>query len=169
MNPLLTDSAYITEVHHINGEGQDAGVVYSEMKGREFREIIKLNELTYGADSPFARNLGGDPKAIRETCSPESIRAYHKKYYRMENIFINVIGTVNHDQVLKTVEEFEKSNGFVKKNDFIRTYEDFNPGSLKKTVERIEIPAEGDHGTVRISWRGPDIWVSSINENLNKQ
>ena len=29
---LSQDSAYITEVHHITGEGEDAGIVYSEMQ-----------------------------------------------------------------------------------------------------------------------------------------
>ena len=30
--PTLREEDYLTEVHHINGEGQDAGVVYSEMQ-----------------------------------------------------------------------------------------------------------------------------------------
>ena len=29
------DEAYCTEVHHINGDGEDAGVVYCEMQARE--------------------------------------------------------------------------------------------------------------------------------------
>jgi len=33
--PTITQSAFITEVHHINGKGEDSGVVYSEMQGRE--------------------------------------------------------------------------------------------------------------------------------------
>jgi Zn-dependent M16 (insulinase) family peptidase len=33
--PRLTDSTFVTEVFHVNGEGQDAGVVYSEMQARE--------------------------------------------------------------------------------------------------------------------------------------
>jgi Zn-dependent M16 (insulinase) family peptidase len=33
--PTLTQSGYVTEVHHINAEGEDAGVVYCEMQGRE--------------------------------------------------------------------------------------------------------------------------------------
>ena len=32
---FIQDSAYITEVHHVNGEGEDAGVVYCEMQARE--------------------------------------------------------------------------------------------------------------------------------------
>ena len=35
LNPLLTDHGYITEVHHINGEGENSGVVYCEMQGCE--------------------------------------------------------------------------------------------------------------------------------------
>ena len=31
----LKDAAFLTEVHHINGEGEDAGVVYCEMQARE--------------------------------------------------------------------------------------------------------------------------------------
>ena len=30
--PTLREEDYLTEVHHINGEGQDTGVVYSEMQ-----------------------------------------------------------------------------------------------------------------------------------------
>lgn len=30
--PTLTESGFETEVHHINGEGEDAGVVYCEMQ-----------------------------------------------------------------------------------------------------------------------------------------
>ena len=33
--PTITNSAFVTEVHHIDGKGEDSGVVYSEMQGRE--------------------------------------------------------------------------------------------------------------------------------------
>lgn len=33
--PTLSDEGFITEVHHIDGEGEDAGVVYCEMQGGE--------------------------------------------------------------------------------------------------------------------------------------
>ena len=33
--PRLTESTFVTEVFHVNGEGQGAGVVYSEMQARE--------------------------------------------------------------------------------------------------------------------------------------
>ena len=33
--PTLEDDGFVTEVHHIDGEGSNAGVVYCEMQGRE--------------------------------------------------------------------------------------------------------------------------------------
>ena len=38
---VLQESAYITEVHHVNGEGENAGVVYCEMQGRENMETSR--------------------------------------------------------------------------------------------------------------------------------
>lgn len=33
--PTMTDAGFTTEIYHLNGEGQDSGVVFSEMQGRE--------------------------------------------------------------------------------------------------------------------------------------
>ncbi len=30
--PTLSDAAFVTEVHHVDGDGDDAGTVYSEME-----------------------------------------------------------------------------------------------------------------------------------------
>lgn len=35
LHPTITDASFTTEVYHINGKGEDAGVVYSEMQARE--------------------------------------------------------------------------------------------------------------------------------------
>ena len=162
-NPLLNESIYITEVHHIDGEGKDGGVVYSEMNGKSNKLLMELNTLLLGENSPFAKYRGGDPKAIREECSLEKIKTYHKKYYRMENMILSVSGIVPHQKVLDVVEEFQNANGFVKKDDFIRTFEKYiPPESTEKTIKRMKIPAEGEHGAVNIRWRGPDIWVELL-------
>lgn len=44
--PTLTDSACYTEVHHVDGSGNDAGVVYSEMQGYE-SDLDNLMHMTY--------------------------------------------------------------------------------------------------------------------------
>lgn len=33
--PTLTDEGFTTEVHHVDGQGENAGVVYAEMQARE--------------------------------------------------------------------------------------------------------------------------------------
>ena len=52
MAPSLKEEAFITEVHSINGEGEDEGVVYSEMESVQntCEEILsrKVASLLYG-------------------------------------------------------------------------------------------------------------------------
>ena len=38
--PTLNDAAFVTEVHNVNGKGEDSGVVYAEMQGREVTSIL---------------------------------------------------------------------------------------------------------------------------------
>ena len=44
--PTIQKAAYITEVHHIDGQGNDSGVVYSEMQGVE-NTSSELMQLKY--------------------------------------------------------------------------------------------------------------------------
>lgn len=49
--PTMTEAAYYTEVHNINGDGENAGVVYCEMqvRSRFVKAIVKRKrrELEY--------------------------------------------------------------------------------------------------------------------------
>ena len=47
--PNLREEDYLTEVHHINGEGQDAGVVYSEMQVRTGLGMMVFEAAKYSA------------------------------------------------------------------------------------------------------------------------
>ncbi len=42
LHPLLREEDFLTEVHHVNQEGEDAGVVYSEMQGIEQVRFVKV-------------------------------------------------------------------------------------------------------------------------------
>lgn len=52
MYPTLTEDAFITEIHSINGDGEDEGVVYSEMESCQntYSEVSTrmINHLLYG-------------------------------------------------------------------------------------------------------------------------
>uniref|UniRef100_A0A915LEP4 p-glycoprotein n=1 Tax=Meloidogyne javanica TaxID=6303 RepID=A0A915LEP4_MELJA len=75
LSPLLTDSQYLTEVHHIDGSGADSGVVYSEMQDLENdMEIIvdrKRKQLFYPSNSSYAVSAGGRLEELRTQCSAE--------------------------------------------------------------------------------------------------
>ncbi len=49
--PTLTEAAFTTEVHHVTATGQDGGVVYCEMQGREndanSRTMLALQRAMY--------------------------------------------------------------------------------------------------------------------------
>ena len=93
--PTMKDNDYITEIHHINKNGKDGGVVYSEMKaidmaqnGIEFRA---MTEFLYPAPdgknkSSYAWNSGGAAANIRDSLTIEKLRAYHQKFYVPENM-----------------------------------------------------------------------------------
>ena len=51
MRVIFREEDFVTEVHHITGAGEDAGVVYSEMQAKENRPstlmYLKLDQLLY--------------------------------------------------------------------------------------------------------------------------
>ncbi|KIH50300.1 hypothetical protein ANCDUO_19626 [Ancylostoma duodenale] len=73
LSPVLSNSHFATEIHHINGKGEDAGVVYCETQGHESEmlRIIdrKTKEIMYPPNNPYRVDVGGRPKNLRETCS----------------------------------------------------------------------------------------------------
>lgn len=71
--PFTQESGYITEVHHVNGDGEDAGVVYCEMQARENtgESLINLEMLRamYPGNCGYKSETGGAMKNLRESTS----------------------------------------------------------------------------------------------------
>ncbi|KIH59803.1 peptidase, M16 family [Ancylostoma duodenale] len=74
---LSTDSHFATEVHHINGKGEDAGVVYCEMQDDEsnMESLVdrKKKEVLYPTNNPYCVDVAGRLKTLRETCTPDRV------------------------------------------------------------------------------------------------
>lgn len=110
--PRLTNDTFVTEVYHVNGEGKDSGVVYSEMQGRENSpgDLVDLayRRKLYPQGSGYRSETGGLMEALR-TLSLEKIKAYHKSYYASHNLCLVVTGHLSTaallDQIEKTVEK----------------------------------------------------------------
>lgn len=74
--PTIRDSGFVTEVHHINSQAEDAGVVYSEMQGRENTSgdlsALQQQRLFYPPNSAYRSETGGLMEALRKLTAEES-------------------------------------------------------------------------------------------------
>lgn len=163
--PTLTDAACLTEVHHINGEGNDAGVVYSEMQGVQYTSSelidIRARRLLYPENVGFRYETGGMMEALR-VLTPEKIRSFHRAMYQPRNMCVIIVGEVDHDNLLTIMDQFEESV----KDDipplnapFKRPWiESAQPPPLDKTIiETVEFPEEDEStGDVVVGFFGPN-------------
>ncbi|KAI9276163.1 Metalloenzyme, LuxS/M16 peptidase-like protein [Sporodiniella umbellata] len=160
--PTLTESGYYTEVHHINGKGENAGVVYSEMQGCQSAGYERLHnrmkQLIYPETCGYRSVTGGLMERLRELSS-DQIRDYHKSYYRPDNLCLVITGKVDREELMKTLEEVESS--ILKKGPlspmqrpWISTGDFPN---LKEHIEETVLFADEDEssGTLMIAWNGP--------------
>ncbi|KZO96339.1 hypothetical protein CALVIDRAFT_481506 [Calocera viscosa TUFC12733] len=168
--PTLTDSGYVTEVHHINGNGEDAGVVYSEMQGRENTPgdllALRLQRAFYPKGNAYRSETGGLMEALR-VLNIDKIRQYHRTYYAPHNLCVIVMGRLTTQDLLavlqKEMEPRIVAHGQAHgprppgwKRPFIetKTAEPFTLGSGITQV--VEFPEQDESmGEVCISWLGP--------------
>ncbi|CAK5076228.1 unnamed protein product [Meloidogyne enterolobii] len=159
LSPLLTDAQYLTEVHHIDGNGANSGVVYSEMQDLENdMEIIvdrKRKQLFYPPNSSYAVSAGGRLEELRTQCSAERVREFHKRFYNLNNMFITVSGFIDHDDLLQAVASVEGPNISLIPENFNRPFSLRTP-PIKEEKCVVICPADDDTiGVVEISWLGP--------------
>ncbi|KAG2392148.1 hypothetical protein C9374_012400 [Naegleria lovaniensis] len=109
--PSLTDSGFLTEIHHIDGNGQDSGVVYNEMLGRENApdELIYnvFNEIMYEGSEGYQYNYGGKVSNLREL-TVEKVRKFHQEYYSPKNFNIIVVGNTTPEELIDAVQPMEQ-------------------------------------------------------------
>ncbi|XP_046735682.1 uncharacterized protein C05D11.1-like [Diprion similis] len=159
--PTLTDSGFITEVHHVTGEGEDAGVVYCEMQGGENSgESLVHNALTraiYPGRCGYKSETGGMMKNLRESTNNDKVRKYHKEFYRPENLTVIITGQVKHADVFKAVQPLEQK--IISKGDrgpYVRPWQSPVPPLTESIDLDIHYPCDDeDNGLINIGWRGP--------------
>lgn len=110
--PTLTDAGCYTEVHHVDGTGHDAGVVYSEMQGVQNvqGELMDLasKRLLYPEGVGFRYETGGMMEQLR-ILTADRIRQFHHEMYQPKNLCIVLVGEVDQDNLLSILDEFEES------------------------------------------------------------
>ncbi|KAB5563042.1 Metalloenzyme, LuxS/M16 peptidase-like protein [Coniochaeta sp. 2T2.1] len=162
--PTITDEGCYTEVHHIDGEGNDAGVVYSEMQALQYssNELMDLRarRLLYPENIGFRYETGGMMEALR-VLTAERIREFHKTMYQPRNMAVILVGEVDHQHLLEILDEFEDSiKDDVPPPDapFKRPFVDSpQPPPLEKTIiETVEFPEDDESmGDILVAFFGP--------------
>ncbi|KAF2684830.1 metallopeptidase [Lentithecium fluviatile CBS 122367] len=174
--PTLTDSGCYTEVHHIDGEGKDAGVVYSEMQGRENLQSdlmeLQMRRLIYPEGDGFRYETGGLMKALR-VLTAERIRQFHRDMYQPKNLRLVLIGEVDHANMLEILDKFE--DDIV---DSVPAYDapfqrpwvesELTPPLSKTIVDTVEFPEEDEStGEISIAFIGPESMDEKMETALN--
>ncbi|XP_050485533.1 uncharacterized protein C05D11.1-like [Bombus huntii] len=158
--PTLTDAGFLTEVHHINGEGENAGVVYCEMQGKEnigeYLVYVEMFRAMFPGRCGYKSIVGGALKNLRESTTNEKVRQYHQEFYRPENLTIVITGQVKHADVFKALQIIEKkiiskgNRGFFK-----RPWQDPVPPLTESIDLDVYYPCDDeDNGVVDVAWRG---------------
>ncbi|KAL3870528.1 hypothetical protein ACJMK2_038582 [Sinanodonta woodiana] len=159
--PTLTESAYITEVHHVNGEGENAGVVYCEMQAREntdeSRCHLEMIRDMYPGYCGYKSETGGIMKNLRESTSHAKVCAYHKAFYRPDNLSVIITGHVEPDKVFAALQPLEEK--IVSKGPlppFSRPWQSQVPPLKASVIKTVPYPSDNEsHGMVKVAWRGP--------------
>ena len=169
--PTLSDAACYTEVHHIDGTGHDAGVVYSEMQGRENTLLdlqdLKMKRQLYPKSIGFRYEVGGLMENLR-VLTNQRIRRFHKEMYQPKNICVAIVGDIDDDKLLQTLDAFEDTiEGLVPRLDepFSRPWEKSGktPKVAKSLRDTVDFPeADEDVGQIQVTYLGP-----SCNDNLS--
>lgn len=161
--PTLTESGYLTEVHHINGQGQDAGVVYCEMQARENaaeeRVQLALLRALYPGHCGYKSQTGGLLENLRNSTSHAKVQAYHREFYRAENLCLIITGQVSDEQVFAALSPIEDKIQEKRKEShspFLRPWQNPVPAFEEDFVQQVLYPNDDElDGLVYVGWRGP--------------
>ncbi|KAL8997888.1 MAG: hypothetical protein Q9169_002970 [Polycauliona sp. 2 TL-2023] len=162
--PTLTDAGCYTEVHHVDGSGHDAGVVYSEMQGVQNTqgELMELRSkrLMYPKSVGFRYETGGMMEQLR-VLTADRIRKFHRDMYQPKNLCLVIVGDVDHTDLLHILENFETTilDDIPRPNaPFKRPWVESDPAPPlpESALEFVEFPEEDESsGEVTISFFGP--------------
>lgn len=159
--PVLSEEGFTTEVHHITGDGEDAGVVYCEMQAREnsaeSRMHLALARNIYPGHCGYSSETGGIMRNLRESTNNDKVRAYHKQFYRPENLKIIIAGQISPIDVFKALEPLEQqifSKGA--RGPFERPWQSPLPPLESSKDLSIKYPSDDEeNGLYSMAWRGP--------------
>ncbi|KAM0747048.1 zinc metalloprotease [Meredithblackwellia eburnea MCA 4105] len=169
--PTITPEALKTEIYHLNGDGQEGGVMYCEMKGRSdgMSDLMEreLQRTLFKERNAMRYETAGLPFEIRQL-TVEKIREFHSANYVPQNLTLIILGrSLPPTQLLSTLARVEQSIPFNSNSSptfqpppfprpFIATLTSSNPPVLTSSLIReVPFPAEDEsEGCVMLRYIG---------------
>ncbi|EFR01668.1 cytoplasm protein [Nannizzia gypsea CBS 118893] len=164
--PTLSDSSCYTEVYHVDGTGNDAGVVYSEMQSyrNDFYSRADLcgRRFLYPTGVGFRYETGGMTENLR-VLTADRIREFHREMYQPKNLCLILTGEIDHENLCAILYKLEDAIMDVIPSPsapFKRPWIDSLQATplQKSVVEKVEFPEEDESsGMVQIRFLGPNV------------
>lgn len=108
--PTLSHEAFLTDIHHINRSGEDAGVIYNEVlnngDGHESC-MSEVNRLLFRG-TPLEFKPKGRAEHIRTDLTSSLIRKFHTDYYIPSNFSMVITGPVTPQQIFSAIFPVEQ-------------------------------------------------------------
>lgn len=97
----------------MNEDGEDSGVVYSEMQSVEMEDENIVDRAMHRAMYPdhecgYRYETGGALNNLRTSCSHQKVVDYHKKMYRPDNLAIIIAGQIDDNEIIEELVKFEE-------------------------------------------------------------
>jgi Zn-dependent M16 (insulinase) family peptidase len=118
----------------------------------------------FPGNNSYISQTGGKLSNLRTSTTIEKVRAYHKKFYRPENLYITVTGNVEGKQVFAALDSVERKILSKRTNNEEEPYE----RPFQKPLEKVEkdvtatvqYPSKDEKfGSVSMGWRLPgQLW-----------
>ncbi|KAF9585275.1 hypothetical protein BGW38_003101 [Lunasporangiospora selenospora] len=173
LHPTLRDDQYVTEVYHVDGEGKQQGVVFSEMASRENSEAdlldLGLRRLLYPKSQTYYHECGGLTPEIPKM-SNQDIRDYHQKFYQPSNMAVVVTGDgLQPERIFDMIvrknilvdTDTKQGMDIIQEMDLSKGREDapIMNKDTKLTSRTIRFPsADEDVGSIGYGWLGPSTY-----------
>jgi len=162
--PTLTDEGFVTEVHHVDGIGEDGGVVYCEMQGcentAENKTHLAMLRAMYPGQCGYSSETGGIMGNLRTSTTNKKVRDYHREFYRPENLCLIITGQIDPQKVFAAIDDFLQKIKLKEGSGRPYTRPWQSPVPPLEASKDLEVPYptdEEDNGLIYIAWRGPNI------------
>ncbi|MBW0475305.1 hypothetical protein O181_015020 [Austropuccinia psidii MF-1] len=167
-NPTLTPEAFVTEIYHVNDQGEEGGVLFNELQSVENTSAQLMALCTQRALYPTTSAYRSDPLGLMQdirVLTLDQIKKYQNTYYRPYNLQLTITGKLDPTALLSTLQHEVESSIIQHRQDHIPNHwkrplletQSKNSAVLQESKTlTVEFPSKDEaFGEVQISWVGP--------------